>query len=84
MPATSNSAHPFENPNPWSNLVEIFLLLVIPVSLTRAFCVMVDNKKQGYTLWSVMAVLWSAMLGWGTVGADWRCAGGNREPGSAR
>jgi potassium-transporting ATPase potassium-binding subunit len=53
----ANSAHPFENPNSWTNLIEIFLLLVIPVSLTRAFGVMVGNKKQGYVLLSVMGVL---------------------------
>lgn len=58
----ANSAHPFENPNAWSNLFEIFLLLVIPVSLTRTFGRLVGNQKQGYTLLSVMAVLWGAML----------------------
>jgi potassium-transporting ATPase potassium-binding subunit len=58
----ANSAHPFENPNGWTNLIEIFLILVIPVSLTRTLGVMVGNKKQGYTLLSVMAVLWGLML----------------------
>jgi K+-transporting ATPase ATPase A chain len=58
----ANSAHPFENPNAWTNLIEIFLLLVIPVSLTRTFGVMVADKKQGYTILSVMAVLWGGML----------------------
>ncbi|TWP50425.1 potassium-transporting ATPase subunit KdpA [Lentzea tibetensis] len=58
----ANSAHPFENPNAWSNLVEIFLLLVIPVSLTRTFGTLVGNKKQGYVLLSVMGLIWSAML----------------------
>lgn len=58
----ANSAHPFENPNSWTNLIEIFLLLVIPVSLTRTFGTMVGNRKQGYALLSVMAVLWGAML----------------------
>ncbi|MBK1786824.1 potassium-transporting ATPase subunit KdpA [Prauserella cavernicola] len=58
----ANSAHPFENPNSWTNLIEIFLLLVIPVSMTRAFGTMVGNRKQGYTLLSVMAALWGAML----------------------
>lgn len=57
-----NSAHPFENPNAWTNLIEIFLLLVIPVSLTRTFGTMVGNRKQGYALLSVMAVLWAGML----------------------
>jgi potassium-transporting ATPase potassium-binding subunit len=60
----ANSAHPFENPNSWSNLIEIFLLLVIPVSLTRTFGVMVGNKRQGYVLLSVMGVLWGAVLAW--------------------
>ncbi|HEY0453390.1 potassium-transporting ATPase subunit KdpA [Actinophytocola sp.] len=58
----ANSAHPFENPNSWTNLIEIFLLLVIPVSLTRTFGTLVGNRKQGYALLSVMAFLWGAML----------------------
>ncbi len=58
----ANSAHPFENPNGWTNLIEIFLLLVIPVSLTRTFGTLVGNRKQGYALLSVMALLWGAML----------------------
>ncbi|MFC0432967.1 potassium-transporting ATPase subunit KdpA [Kutzneria buriramensis] len=58
----ANSAHPLENPNAWTNLIEIFLLLVIPVSLTRTFGVMVADRKQGYTILSVMAFLWAAML----------------------
>ena len=58
----ANSAHPFENPDGWSNLIEIFLELVIPVSLTRTFGVLVGDRKQGYTLLSVMAVIWGLML----------------------
>lgn len=58
----ANSSHPFENPNSWTNLIEIFLLLVIPVSLTRTFGTLVGNRKQGYALLSVMAFLWGAML----------------------
>jgi potassium-transporting ATPase potassium-binding subunit len=58
----ANSAHPFENPNGWTNLIEIFLIMVIPISLTRTFGTMVGNRRQGYTLLSVMAVLWGAML----------------------
>jgi len=58
----ANSAHPFENPNAWTNIIEIFLLLVIPVSLTRTFGVMVADKKQGYTILSVMTFLWGGML----------------------
>ncbi|WP_027941860.1 potassium-transporting ATPase subunit KdpA [Amycolatopsis taiwanensis] len=58
----ANAAHPFENPNSWSNLVEIFLILCIPVALTRTFGIMVGNKRQGYVLLSVMGVLWAGVL----------------------
>ncbi|HEV7851108.1 MAG TPA: potassium-transporting ATPase subunit KdpA, partial [Mycobacterium sp.] len=58
----ANSAHPFENPNGLSNLFEIFLLLVIPVCLTRTFGTMVRNPRQGTVLVSVMGVLWAALL----------------------
>jgi K+-transporting ATPase ATPase A chain len=58
----ANSAHPFENPNAWSNLIEIFLILVIPVSLTRTLGKMLGNVKQGYMILSVMGVLWAGML----------------------
>ena len=58
----ANSAHPFENPNALSNLFEIFLLLVIPVCLTRTFGTLVGNRRQGGVLLSVMGVLWGAML----------------------
>ena len=53
----ANSAHPFENPNAWTNWVEIFLLLVISFSLPRTFGRMVDSRKQGYAIAAVMAVL---------------------------
>jgi K+-transporting ATPase ATPase A chain len=58
----ANSAHPFENPNAWSNILEIFLLLVIPVCLTRAFGVMVRDARQGHVLLAVMGVLWGGLL----------------------
>ena len=53
----ANSAHPFENPNRWTNWVEIFLLLAISFSLPRTFGRMVDSKRQGYAIAAVMAVL---------------------------
>jgi K+-transporting ATPase ATPase A chain len=58
----ANSAHPFENPTAWTDLIEIFLLLVIPVSLTRTFGTLVGNRKQGYVLVSVMGGIWAAVL----------------------
>ncbi|MER6086683.1 potassium-transporting ATPase subunit KdpA [Streptomyces bluensis] len=54
----ANSAHPFENPTPFTNLFEIFLLLVIPFSLTRTFGVMVGSVKQGYAILAAMASIW--------------------------
>jgi K+-transporting ATPase ATPase A chain len=52
-----NSAHPFENPTNWTNWVEIFLLLVIGFALPRTFGRMVGDKRQGYAIVAVMAVL---------------------------
>lgn len=54
----ANSAHPFENPTPFSNLFEIFLILVIPFALTRAFGRMVGNLRQGYAILATMAIIW--------------------------
>jgi len=58
----ANSAHPFENPNPLSNLLEIFMLLVIPVALTRTFGLMVKDKRQGYAILAAMGTLWATIL----------------------
>ncbi|MEU1798302.1 potassium-transporting ATPase subunit KdpA [Streptomyces californicus] len=63
----ANSAHPFENPNPLSNLFEIFLILLIPFALTRTFGRMVGSLKQGYAILGAMAVIWlgfSAVMMW--------------------
>lgn len=54
----ANSAHPFENPTPFTNLFEIFLILVIPFSLTRTFGVLVGNVRQGYAILATMATIW--------------------------
>ncbi|MET0782953.1 potassium-transporting ATPase subunit KdpA [Orlajensenia leifsoniae] len=49
-----NSAHPFENPTGWTNLVEIFLMLVIPFALPRTFGRMVGDNRQGYAILATM------------------------------
>ncbi|WP_460110982.1 potassium-transporting ATPase subunit KdpA [Streptomyces sp. YKOK-J1] len=54
----ANSAHPFENPTPFTNLFEIFLILVIPFSLTRTFGVLVGSVKQGYAILATMFTIW--------------------------
>ncbi|GGG67666.1 potassium-transporting ATPase subunit KdpA [Corynebacterium pelargi] len=56
----ANSAHPYENPNMWTNMLEIFLILLIPVSLTRTFGIMVRDKRQGWAILAAMAVLFVA------------------------
>jgi len=72
----ANSAHPFENPAPWTNLFEIFLMLVIPFSLPRAFGRIVGDDRQGYTILGVMGAIfvastalltWAEMAGAGTA-----------------
>ncbi|MDQ0696324.1 potassium-transporting ATPase subunit KdpA [Streptomyces sp. W4I9-2] len=63
----ANAAHPFENPNPLSNLFEIFLILLIPFALTRTFGRMVGSLKQGYAILGAMAVIWigfTALMMW--------------------
>ncbi|MFC9854046.1 potassium-transporting ATPase subunit KdpA [Streptomyces prasinus] len=63
----ANSAHPFENPTPFTNLLEIFLILLIPFSLTRTFGVMVGSVKQGYAILATMATIWlgfTALMMW--------------------
>ncbi|MEU6171752.1 potassium-transporting ATPase subunit KdpA [Streptantibioticus parmotrematis] len=54
----ANSAHPFENPSAFTNLFEIFLILVIPFSLTRTFGRMVGSIKQGYAILAAMGIIW--------------------------
>jgi potassium-transporting ATPase potassium-binding subunit len=54
-----NSAHPFENPNPFTNIFEIFLLLLIPFATPRAFGKMVRDNKQGYALVAAMVIIWA-------------------------
>jgi K+-transporting ATPase ATPase A chain len=53
----SNSAHPFENPTPISNLIEMWSLLAISAALTYTFGRMVRNTRQGWTLFAAMAAI---------------------------
>ncbi|EQD85554.1 ATPase, partial [Saccharopolyspora erythraea D] len=59
----ANSAHPFENPSGWSNFLELFLILVIPLCLTRTFGTMVGDRRQGHVLLSVMVSILLLMTG---------------------
>lgn len=56
----ANSAHPFENPTPLSDVAEIYLLLIIPFAFTVTYGVMVKDKRQGRVILGVMMGLWLA------------------------
>ncbi|MGL3805327.1 potassium-transporting ATPase subunit KdpA [Paeniglutamicibacter sp. R2-26] len=58
----ANSAHPFENPSPLTNLFQCVLMLAIPFALTRTFGTMVGHRKQGYAILAVMAGLFLISL----------------------
>lgn len=58
----ANSAHPFENPTAWTNLIEIFLMLLIPFSLPRTFGKMVGDNRQGYAILGAMATIFLVSL----------------------
>ncbi len=62
-PFNANSAHPFENPTPLTNLLQVFLLLVIPVGLTRTFGTLVGDRRQGVAILATMTTLWVALTG---------------------
>ncbi|UDY34559.1 potassium-transporting ATPase subunit KdpA [Dermatobacter hominis] len=53
----ANAAHPFENPNGWTNLVGVWMLLLIPFAFPFAFGRMVGQPRQGLVLLGVMALL---------------------------
>ncbi len=53
----ANSAHPFENPNPLSNMLEMIAILCIPAGLAYTFGRFVGNTRQGWALWAAMATL---------------------------
>ncbi|MGJ0390371.1 potassium-transporting ATPase subunit KdpA [Microbacterium sp. CGR1] len=53
----ANSAHPFENPTGWTNLLQILLILVIPFALPRTFGRMIGDNRQGYAIAAVMGTI---------------------------
>lgn len=69
----ANSSHPFENPTPLSNFLEILLILLIPASLTHTFGLMVGNTRQGWGVLAAMLLL--LVLAFGTL--QWAEKSGN-------
>jgi K+-transporting ATPase ATPase A chain len=53
----ANSAHPYENPTPFSNFIEMLMIFIIPASLTYTFGKMVKDTRQGWALYAAMSVL---------------------------
>src|SRR5450631_2068939 len=53
----ANSAHPFENPSPFTNLIQLILIFVIPAGLTYTFGVMVGDRRQGWTVFAACSVM---------------------------
>jgi K+-transporting ATPase ATPase A chain len=62
-PYNANSAHPFENPNGVTNLLQLWALLAIPFALTYAFGRLVGDQRQGWALFAAMFVLWAGSAG---------------------
>ena len=58
----ANSSHPFENPTPITNFLEMFLILFIPLGLVFTFGYMTLNKKQGFAISGAMIILFISML----------------------
>jgi K+-transporting ATPase ATPase A chain len=58
-----NSAHPFENPTPLSNFLEMLAILLIPAALCYTFGKMVDDVRQGWAVLAAMTLIFVVMLG---------------------
>ena len=57
-----NSAHPFENPTPLSNFLEMLAILLIPAALCYTFGKMLGDARQGWALLATMAIMFIALL----------------------
>jgi len=56
----ANSAHPFENPSPLANFIEMVLIFAIPAGLTYTYGKMARSTRQGWAIFAAMAILWGA------------------------
>jgi potassium-transporting ATPase potassium-binding subunit len=85
----ANSAHPFENPTPLTNFVEMLLILVIPAAFPFTFGLMANNTRHGWTLFAAMALLFSGgclITAWSEQSGNpaFKVPGGNMEGKEAR
>jgi K+-transporting ATPase ATPase A chain len=70
----ANSAHPFENPGPLTNVIEITLMLLVPVACIRMFGRLVGDRRQGWALLAVAGVLFTAWMAI-TIAAESQASG---------
>lgn len=63
-----NSAHPFENPNNFTNLLETVIMLVIPAGLIITYGIMAGNPKQGWLIFWMVFILYAVLIGITAVG----------------
>jgi K+-transporting ATPase ATPase A chain len=69
----ANSAHPFENPTPFTNLIELFCIFAVSAGLTYTLGRMTGSQRHGWAVWAAMAILFLA----GVTTAYWAEARGN-------
>jgi len=69
----ANSAHPFENPTPWTNFWQMLAIFIIPAGLTYTYGRMAKNQKHGWALWAAMFILFIG----GVATSYWAEARGN-------
>jgi len=69
----ANSAHPFENPSPLTNFVQMLLIFLIPAGLTYTFGAMIGDTRQGWAIFAACALLFFA----GVFACYWAEQGGN-------
>ncbi|MFY7806770.1 MAG: potassium-transporting ATPase subunit KdpA [Limnoraphis robusta] len=57
-----NSAHPFENPNGFTNLLETVIMLMIPAGLIHTYGIIADNRKQGWLVFGMVLILFAILI----------------------
>ncbi|PSB21119.1 potassium-transporting ATPase subunit A [Phormidesmis priestleyi ULC007] len=63
-----NSAHPFENPNPFTNLIQIVGMVTIPTSLIYTYGVFANNRKQAWLVYGMVFVIYVVFIGVTAIG----------------
>jgi len=63
-----NSAHPFENPNPFTNLLETLAMVCIPAALIHTYGIFANNKKQGWLIFWMVFGIYIVLIGIAAVG----------------